>query len=102
MLERVHRGRKSQHSTGPRNIYAKFYSWKDSELLKQLFMDLGKTHPKLKIRCEQMYSPDLTKRRNLALIERKTLIKNKKITFPAKLMVKKMKTDKKYIEHSSF
>ncbi len=58
-------------------------------------------------RAEQMFSPDLTKRRNAAMLERKKLLAGKAISngyvkFPATLMVKKSKTDKFYTKYKSF
>ena len=36
MIERAHRGRPNKEKTGPRPIYARFFSWKDSEQIKKL------------------------------------------------------------------
>ena len=107
MIERAHRGNASQTRQGPRHIYAKFYSWKDSELIKENFAEQNRKHPKMNLRAEQMFSPDLTKRRNAAMLDRKKLLDDKIISngyvkFPATLMVKKKKTDKFYVKHESY
>ncbi len=107
MIERAHRGNSSQTRQGPRHIYVKFYSWKDSELIKENFAEQNRKHPKMNLRAEQMFSSDLTKRRNTAMVERKKLINDKTISngyvkFPATLIVKRKKTDKFYIKHESY
>ena len=107
MIERAHRGRASANPTGPRHIYAKFHSWKDSERIKTEFGNIVKQHPKIGIRVEQMFSEKLTKRRNVALVKRKELLEGKAIVsgylkYPAVLMVKKSKSDKKYTSFKAF
>ena len=79
MIERAHRARASANSTGPRHIYAKFHSWKDSKRIETEFGNIVKQHPKIGIRVEQMFSEKLTKRRNLALMKRKELLEGKEI-----------------------
>ena len=94
MIERAHRGantKKQNDNNSPRPIYARFYSWKDSERVKSLF--IGNIGSGSKIFAEQKYGPLTMKRRNLALIRRKSLKSEGKITrafikFPAKLMAK--------------
>ena len=38
MIECAHRGRQSSDGKGPRHIYIKFFSWKDSETVKNGFL----------------------------------------------------------------
>lgn len=107
MLERVHRGKTSSERNGPPYIFAKFYSWKDSEQVKTGFADANRTHPKMQIRVEQMYSKLVTARRNTAMLARKQLlldgtITNGYLSYPATLMVKKSKTEKQYKRFKSY
>ena len=107
MVERAHRGKPSAERRGPRNIYVKFYSWKDSESIKAGFSSLNMKHPKMAIRAEQMFSAELTSRRNTAMLERKKLIADKSISqcylkYPAILMAKKSNNDKNYFKLKSF
>ena len=101
MIERAHRGKHSPSSTSssPRHIYAKFSSWKHSELIKDKFFQLQRNHPKIGIRVEQMYSQSVTSRRNEALQVRRNLLDSKSIVagyvrYPATLVVKKSKNEK--------
>ena len=92
MIERAHRGAPSEDQTGPRPIFARFFSWKDSELVKSAITKL-KIQNLTKTMADQKFGPLTTQRRNMALLERKTLKAAGKITkayikFPAKLMVK--------------
>lgn len=107
LIERAHRGRRNDKYDGPRHIYAKFYSWKDSERIKEDLARLQKANKKLPFRAEQMYSQSLTKRRNIAMTERKSLIESKSIVsgylaFPATLMIKLDSSDTKYVSHKAF
>ena len=95
MIQRAHSGNSFQTRQDPRH-YAKFYSWEDSALMKKNFAEQNIEHPKINLCAEQMFSPDLIKRRNIALLERKELLDVKLIldgyvNFPATLMVKKRK-----------
>ena len=106
MIERAHRG-KSSNPKGPRHIYVKFHSWKDSEQVKYEFIELQKKHPKIGVRVEQMFPTKPTTRRNTALLERKSLLENKSIAsgflkYPAVLMIKKDKGDKNYTLYKSY
>ena len=107
MIERAHRGRQSSDRKGPRHIYVKFFSWKDSETVKNGFSNLCRQHPNMGIRAVQMFSKELTKRRNDAMPERQKLIAAKEISngylvYPATLMIKRLKTDKQYTKFQSF
>ena len=107
MIERAHRGKQSNAREGPRHIYVKFFSWKDSETVKNGFIDLCRQHPKMGIRADQMYSKEVSNRRNDAMLERQKLIAAKEISngylaYPATLMIKRHKLDKQYIKYKSF
>ena len=109
MIERAHRGKRTNNNNNkqtPPPIYAKFYDWKDSQLVLDRFKKLNFTQKNLNIFTDQMYSPFLTARRNQALIERKSLkesgtIVSGYVAYPANLMVKKT-GDKGYTKHQSF
>ena len=109
MLERCHRGNVSKNykGSGPRPIFAAFYDWNDSEYVKEEFRENNISDSSCHIYAEQKYSALTTKRRNLAMLHRKKLkaegnISNGYIAFPAKLMVKKKVTDKKYYLEKDF
>ena len=107
MIERAHRGKKSSTSNGPRHIFARFYSWKDSEYVQSKYLSLNKANPKMKIKVHQMYSKRVTERRNAALLKRRDLMKNKTISngyisYPATLMVKYSPSEKSYKKHEEF
>ena len=76
MLERVHRGKKSSDRNGHPYIFARFYSWKDSKQSKSGFAEANHTHPKMQIRMEQMYSKQVTARRNEAMLARRQLLRD--------------------------
>ena len=64
MIERAHRvsrGKQSNDRKGPRHIYVKFFSWKDSETVKISFSDLCRQYPKMCIRADQNFSKEVTK-----------------------------------------
>ena len=89
-IERAHRAKSTS------NIIAKFSSWKDSEsITKSLINYNRKAHDKSKLfYVSQMYSKELTNRRDEALKLRKELIQANKnttyiLTYPAKLMHRK-------------
>ena len=101
MLERVHQGKKSSERNGPPYIFARFYSWKDSEQIQSGFAEANRTHPKMQIRVEQMHSKQVTARCNEAMLAHRQLLRDGQITngylsYPATLMVKKTKNDKYY------
>ena len=90
VIDRAHRGGKRKNpARGPRNIYVKFqFSSHVDE-----FMDAIKTK-RARFRLERQFYKAVTDRRNLAMLERKTLKMNKEIRsgyieYPAKLMVKR-------------
>ena len=104
-IERAHRAKSSS------NIIAKFLSWKDSELVKSALINYNNNpdnkhgkHGEL-FYVSQMYSKDITERRNNALKLRKELIRLNPNTsyilvYPAKLMSrpKGIKEDLKLVE----
>lgn len=107
MIERVHRSRPNAYKEGKRDIIAGFYDWNDSELVKLKFRAAAMKGKVKGIFVDQKYGPLTTWRRNHALMERRKLIGDKTISngfvaYPAKLMVKKNKTDKKYFLHKDF
>ena len=93
MIERAHRSKPNRQKKGRRDIFVKFYSWKDSEYVKEQFARKNIKDRQFKTYCEQKYGPLTTARRNEALKARKELKSNGEIArgyvaFPAKLMVK--------------
>ena len=108
MIERVHRRGKSSNPnhdhTGPGAIDAKFFNWNHSEELKRLMWKNGKDS---NIYLDQRYGPDTTWRRNKALIIRRDLKASGEIfsgwvKYPAKLLVKYSKQDKKYTLYDDY
>ena len=105
MIERAHRGRSNPDRAGPRPIYARFFSWKDSEHVKKLkIMDSEKSS---RMFVDQKYGPITTQRRNKALLERKNLKAEGKIVqgylkFPAQLWVKYDVEDVRFQRHMDF
>ena len=103
-IERAHRGKARQNSTGgPRPIFAAINHWRNSELIKEIFLDKKNSTG---VYCEQMYGPRTTWRRNQALkvrkdLKSKNLIVKGYVAFPARLMVKKA-GDAKYSLHEDF
>ena len=107
MIERVHRSRPNPHREGKRDIIAAFYDWNDSEYVMRMFRDAAKKGQTKGIFVDQKYGPLTTARRNHALLQRKSLIADKTITngyvaYPAKLMIKKNKSDTKYVLHEDY
>ena len=105
MIERAHRGRPNPDRPGPRPIYARFLSWKDSERVKKL--KIYDTMSSNRMFVDQKYGPLTTKRRNLALLERRNLKREGTIVqgylkFPAQLWVKYSAQDEHYKHHMDF
>ena len=105
MIERVHRSPAKPHKDGrPRTIHALFYDWNDSEKIKSLSRMNSAGH---NVFVEQRYGPDTQYRKNQAMILRREMKDAGKISagyvaYPAKLMVKFNKNDKKYVCHKDF
>ena len=107
MIERVHRSRPNAHKQGKRDIVAAFYDWNDSEFVLRKFREAAKGGKVKGIFVDQKYGPLTTARRNHALLQRKNLLAEKSITngyvaYPAKLMIKKNKSDKSYVLHEDY
>ena len=105
MIERAHRGRPHPEKKGPRPIYARFFSWKDSEHVKKL--KLTDEQSNRRVFVDQKYGPLTTQRRNRELLERKGLKAEGKIVqgylkFPAQLWVKYNHEDVHYQRHTDF
>ena len=104
MVERAHRGKARRNSKGgPRPIYAAIDDWRNSEKVKDLFLDKKN---KSGIYCQQMFGPRTTWRRSQALKMRKELKDQDPrtkgyVAFPARLMVKKQ-GDTKYHLYRDF
>ena len=106
MFERVHRGRPRQYNNDKRDIYVRFKFWKDSEYVKDRFLESFRDKKNNGIFVEQMYGYETTKRREQALMTRKQLKVRKEITsgylkFPAKLYVRKTNC-KNYVLYEDF
>ena len=108
MIERCHRGARSPNYKGnlPNPIYAAVYDWKDCELIMEKFREHNMSNRDSSLRAEYKYGPLTTKRRSLALNERRTLKQNGAIisgyvAYPARLMVKTEPAGK-YSEYKDF
>ena len=95
MIDRCHLSAPNPNYKGknPRPIFAAFYCWKESQYVLDEFRKNNIANKDSKVSCENKYGPLTTRRRNLALAERKSLkdkgeIMNGYIAFPAKLMVR--------------
>ena len=106
-IERVHRGNstgKDEKKLGKRDIFALFYDWNEAQEVLDGFRKHGRGSD---VYIDQMYGPNTTFRRNLALKKRRELLKSKDIEqgfvdFPAKLLVKRKKTDARYFAIDDF
>lgn len=107
MIERCHRSAPNNRKKGKRDIYVGFLDWNDSEFVKDKFRTVAIKGKHNGVFVDQKYGADTTWRRNQALLARKELMKSKTITsgyvaFPAKLLVKYKKQEKKYTMHTDF
>ena len=100
MIERCHRSNNSKNykGTGPRQIFAAFHDWNDSEYVIEEFRQNNIDNPTCNIYGEQKFGPMTTMRRSQALLLRKQLkgeglITSGYVAFPAKLMVKQQNGD---------
>ena len=101
----------SSNHDGPRPIFVRFQSWKDSEKCKRLIVNYNKSINEInnnpsntKIYVDQLYSKPVQLRRKKAFEERKKLRENQKDTpmfvkDPADLMIK---VNGKYTCHKKF
>lgn len=113
-IERAHRGGKKRTTTSsdgqpppPRRIFARLRFSDTAQDIFTSFRELAVKKPNMPIRIEMQYSERVTRRRNEALLERKSLLHKKEIAsgyvdYPAKLMVKRKKGDDKYILYQKF
>ena len=105
-IVRAHRGKPSQTQNGkPRPIICKLYRDDAADELDYRFANLGNQR-KNNVRCSKQFSPDVERRRNLALLERKTLKENNQIVkafikYHATLMVQKPNSIG-YVKHKAF
>ena len=104
-IERAHRGKKNPILKKPRDIHISLFDWNDADDIISGFKKYGLSNPQ-RIFVEQRYGPDTTWRRNQAMILRKQLKEERKISsgyvaYPAKLLVKKFGDDK-YSLHKDF
>ena len=103
---RARRGKISDFQKGrPRAIICKLHRDDIADELDYKFANLGMQRVN-NVRCSKQFSPDVQRRRNEALLARKTLkeaktIEKAYIKYPATLMVKKPNTVG-YIKHKSF
>ena len=108
LIERCHRSSApAANKKKPRSIYACFYDWNDSEFIKDKFRQAAIKKCNNGIFVEQKYGEDTTWRRNQALLTRKKLLADKVIVagyvdYPAKLMVKCKKEERRYQLHQDF
>ena len=106
-IERCHRSAPNPKYLGssPQPIFAAIYDWKDCERLTEAFRK-NNIQKRSKVQCDYKYGPKTTRRRNMALNERKTLKSQGKIVsgyvaYPAKLMVK-LQGEQDYKLHKDF
>ena len=105
-IVRAHRGKSSNFQKGrPRAIICKLNRDDTADEIEYKFANLGMQRIN-NVRCSKQFSPDVQRRRNEALLERKTLkeaksIEKAYIKYPATLMVKKPNTAG-YVKHKSF
>ena len=109
MLERVHRAAPNTNYKGsaPRPIFAAFYSWPDTVKVIDNFRSQN-IAKQTTVTADYKYGPMTSKRRSLAMLERKKLKDNNEIVsgyvaFPARLMVKTSnRQGSKYKLHKDF
>lgn len=112
-IERAHRGGKKRQASSdgqpppPRRIFARMRFSDAAADVYTAFRVLAVKHADMTIRVEQQFSERITRRRNDALLERKSLLASKTIAsgfvdYPANLMVKMKKGDDKYVVYHKF
>ncbi len=105
VFERIHRGGK--YNVGdqyPRKVHAVLFDWNDIAILRTALSTHGR---KSGIYIDNHYGPDTTYRRSVAFKQRRSLMEEKTIcagyvAHPAKLFVKRVVTDKKYVLFKDF
>ena len=94
-ISRAHRSKRDDNNdrNGPRPIFAQFCNWRYAEEIKNKIIYLT-SRKMLKVYVDNMYSKDLTERRNQALMKRKELMEATpnlvvKMEYPAVLKSKR-------------
>ena len=106
-IERIHRGKlrgDNDRKKGKRDIFALCNDWRVAQDILDNFHKNGR---KSGLYVDQMYGPDTSFRRNLALQRRKELLGMKEIAhgyvdYPARLMVRYSTDEKRYTLHENF
>ena len=113
MIERIHRSSNKKDDNGNKErqrkkthpkIFMKLYDWNDINVLVTALRDHGKESG---IYIDMQYGPDTTYRRNLAMMERRSLLDSEKIVsgrvkFPAQLFVKYQKEAPNFVLYRDF
>lgn len=105
-ISRAHRGSSEDSNDnqtdhqGYRAIYAQFVNWRTAEEIRNRVIELN-SKKQTPVIVNQMFSKELTKRRNQALKKRKEILQNDKelqikLEFPAKLMSRNKHTKGKW------
>ena len=105
-ISRAHRGSSEDSNDnqtnrqGHRAIYAQFVNWRTAEEIQNRVIELN-SKKQTPVIVNQMFSKELTKRRNQALKKRKEILQNDnelqiKLEFPAKLMSRNKHTKGKW------
>jgi len=96
MIERAHRSSPNPHYTGndPRPIFAAVAFWPDTVKITDAFRAKNIEDKHHKVKVDYKYGPLTTKRRSLAMQERRKMKDNREIVsafvaYPARLMVKR-------------
>ena len=106
MIKRCHRGQKKDDKVRP--IFIKFQSWKDAQFVLTSITRIRTKNRHFEFKIDQMYTEDVTDRRNEAMIERRKLLNDNSnaivkayVASTAKLMVKE-KNSQKYEVYKTF
>lgn len=107
-ISRAHRGGANQedtnqeayHSKGPKPIYAQFVNWRTAEEIRNKIITLN-SRKQTRVVCNQMFSKDLTLRRNNALKYRRETLNDSpgiqiKLEYPAILKSRKKGSNGKW------
>ena len=99
-ISRAHRLKGNTTKDGPKSTICSFSNWRFADRIKRDII-ASSIAKKTKIIVDQKFSPQLTERRNQALLRRKDLMKDQTkqiyLDYPAKLMVKKKGSNEKYV-----
>ena len=112
MIERCHRSSFNQQGRSgskkvTRKIFCAFYTWDDAQYVLERFRQASIKGTNNNVYAEQRYGATTSARRNFALSVRKGLkaegsIASGYLIYPAKLMVKHKREDKKYTLHEDY